>query len=103
MQLLLSLLLGSAGYFMVGLQPSASHFLRFSLALSLLALASNSLGQLLGALAPSPLLAVMLSPLCVIPFMLTSGFFINIDDLPPYLVHSTAHARTLQRGSAASV
>ena len=85
-QLLLSLLLGSVGYFMVGLRASAGHFLRFSLGLGLLALSSNSLGQVLGALAPSPLMAVMLSPLVVIPFMLTSGFFLNVDDIPPYLL-----------------
>ena len=85
-QVALAFLLGSVGYFLVGLQPSPSHFFRFSLGLALLALASNSLGQILGALAPSPLLAVMLSPLCVIPFMLTSGFFLNLDDFPPYLI-----------------
>ena len=82
----LSFLLGSVGYFMVGLQPDASHFFRFSLGLALLALASNSLGQILGALAPSALMAVMLSPISVIPFMLTSGFFLNLDDFPPYLI-----------------
>ena len=86
MQIALSFLLGSIGYFMVGLSPSASHFLRFSLGLALLALASNSLGQVLGALAPTPLMAVMLSPLCVIPFMLLSGFFLNVDDIPVYLL-----------------
>ena len=85
-QLALSFLLGSIGYYMVGLQPSVSHFLRFSLGLGLLALASNSMGQILGAVAPSPVFAVMLSPLCVIPFMLTSGFFLNQADYPPYLL-----------------
>jgi len=85
-QLALSFLLGSIGYYMVGLQPSFSHFARFSLGLGLLALSSNSMGQVLGAVAPSPVFAVMLSPLCVIPFMLTSGFFLNQDDFPPYLL-----------------
>ena len=85
-QVALSLLLGSIGYYMVGLQPSLSHFARFSLGLCLLALASNSMGQILGAIAPSPVFAVMLSPLCVIPFMLTSGFFLNQSDFPPWLL-----------------
>ena len=85
-QLALSFLLGSIGYYMVGLQPSPSHFVRFSVGLGLLALSSNSMGQILGAIAPSPVFAVMLSPLCVIPFMLTSGFFLNQADYPPYLL-----------------
>ena len=85
-QLGLSFLLGSIGYYMVGLQPSLSHFLRFSLGLGLLALSSNSMGQILGAVAPTPVFAVMLSPLCVIPFMLTSGFFLNQHDNPPWLL-----------------
>ena len=71
---------------MIGLQSDINIFFNFVLGIIILALASNSLGQFLGALSPSALVAVMLTPLCIVPFMLTSGFFINLNSIPIYLI-----------------
>lgn len=70
---------------MVGLADDGVTAIEFFIGLSLLALASNSLGLILGCVAPTPLIAVMMSPMCVVPFMICSGFFVNLDDLPVYL------------------
>jgi hypothetical protein len=59
--------------------------LSYLLLVSLLGHAVSSFGLLLGAAVPIPILAVLLCPLTVIPFMLTSGFFINLDGMPVYL------------------
>ena len=63
----------------------SSHFLRFLVLLSLLGHCISSIGLLLGAAIPLPIVAVMLCPLTVVPFMLTSGFFLNLDSMPLYL------------------
>lgn len=65
--------------------PISEHLFKFLFLLSLLGHAVSSIGLLLGCLIPVPIIAVMLCPLTVIPFMLTSGFFINLTTIPSYL------------------
>jgi ABC-type multidrug transport system permease subunit len=67
------------------LRVSSSHFVKFLFLLSLHGHAVASIGLLLGCLIHVPIIAVMLCPLTVIPFMLTSGFFINNTTMPRYL------------------
>ena len=68
--------------------------------------ATHSVGLLLGALVPHPaigalrarmlcthaqllmLAGMMLCPLVMVPFMLVTGFFINLASIPVYLVCS---------------
>jgi hypothetical protein len=71
------------------LSSFSSHFLKFLFMLSLLGHAISSIGLLLGCLVHVPIIAVMLCPLTVIPFMLTSGFFINLNTIPSYLAWIT--------------
>lgn len=63
----------------------SSHFVRFLFLLSLLGHCISSIGLLLGAAIPLPIVAVMLCPLTVVPFMLTSGFFLNLSTMPGYI------------------
>ena len=70
---------------MVSFVVSSSHFTRFLVLLSLLGHCISSIGLLLGAAIPLPIVAVMLCPLTVVPFMLTSGFFLNLTTMPLYL------------------
>jgi hypothetical protein len=59
--------------------------MKFLFLLSLLGHSIASIGLLLGCLIHIPIVAVMLCPISVIPFMLTSSFFISLDTMPTYL------------------
>jgi hypothetical protein len=59
--------------------------LRFLFILSLHGHAMSSVGLLLSASIAQPVVACMLCPLTVVPFMLTSGFFLNSTSLPAHL------------------
>ncbi len=50
-----------------------------------LSLAVDSVGLAIGALSPHPAVGLMLCPLASVPFMLVSGFFLNVQDFPVYL------------------
>jgi len=82
---LTSLFFGSFGYFMVGLKATVQDFCQYVLALFLQGLAVDSVGVIVAALAEEPSVALTLAPLSLVPFMLVSGFFVNIDDLPAHL------------------
>ena len=47
--------------------------------------AGSSLGLFLGSVAKDAKLVVLLVPICVLPFVLFSGFFKNREDLPDWL------------------
>lgn len=85
-QLVFPVLFGLIPYFMIGFQPVAFKAVRFSIALLALAQASEALGLILGVLVASPRLSLMLSPLLQIPFMLVTGFFLNLKSIPSYLL-----------------
>jgi len=76
---------GFIGYYMVGLQPDGEAFGRFLLCMLLIGNASHSFGLLLSALFPHPQIGIMLSTLAMVPFMLYTGFFINLSTVPAYL------------------
>lgn len=48
----------------------------------LLSLASDSLALILSSLSPTNVIAVMLSPMVLVPFLLSTGFFIPINLMP---------------------
>ena len=51
----------------------------------LLSVATTGWGMLIGAAIPDKQVAVALTPVFVIPFMLFSGFFVNQDNIPVFL------------------
>jgi ABC-type multidrug transport system permease subunit len=81
----LSCLFGVVGYTMVGMVGDGMHVVKFLFLLALLGHAIASIGLLLGCIIHIPIVAVMLCPLTVIPFMLTCGFFLNLNSIPNYL------------------
>lgn len=81
-QFLLTLCYGTIAYLSVGLQLHSELFFRFILVLVLIASCAQSLGLLLAATTPNAFVAMTLCPLCMVPFMLTSGFFLNVDSVP---------------------
>lgn len=85
-QILVPTIFGAIPYYMIGLKASFAVFMQFSLSLILLGQAAESLGLLLGVLVPHPAAALMLCPLVMIPFMLVTGFFLNLESIPSYLV-----------------
>jgi len=86
LQILTPIVFGSIPYYMIGLKPDWTYFFRFCLGLVVLGQASESLGLILGALVKAPTTAVMMSPLLLIPFLLVTGFFLNLNSIPLYLV-----------------
>lgn len=86
LQILTPIVFGAIPYYMIGLKSEWMYFFRFSLGLIVLGQASESLGLILGALVKNPTTAVMMSPLLLIPFLLVTGFFLNLNSIPPYLV-----------------
>lgn len=72
-------------YWMVGLEETAEQFFVFYFAVFLINFAGSSLGLFLGSVAKDAKLVVLLVPICVLPFVLFSGFFKNREDLPVWL------------------
>ena len=81
------LLYGSIVYFAIGLSTVAiSKFFIFLGILVLLYLSAGSYALILSSLLADKQLAVTLTPLLVIPFMLFAGFFVAKDVIPKYLL-----------------
>eukprot|EP00457_Paulinella_chromatophora_P002576 gb/GEZN01002581.1/.p1 GENE.gb/GEZN01002581.1/~~gb/GEZN01002581.1/.p1 ORF type:complete len:679 (+),score=116.98 gb/GEZN01002581.1/:57-2093(+) len=80
-QIFFSFLFGTIGYWLVGLQPSAEHFFRFSLCLVLQAVAAESIGLLTASLLPHPIVGLLVVAIFLVALMLVTGFFINLQDL----------------------
>eukprot|EP00899_Mesostigma_viride_P012079 jgi/Mesvir1/20872/Mv07952-RA.1 len=80
-QLFFPLIFNIIVYFMAGLRPGASYFFITYSIIMLVAFAAQSIGIMVGALAPNPALAVALTPMTIIPFILTSGLLANRERL----------------------
>jgi ABC-type multidrug transport system permease subunit len=63
----------------------ASHFFIFYFTSIMLAMAASGFSFIMGAAIGDKQLAVALTPVCVVPFMLFSGFFVNQDQIPVFL------------------
>jgi len=73
------------GYWFIGLANTASQFFIFTLTVWVQMYVGGSIGLLLGCAMPNPELAVSLSPVFIIPFMLFGGFFTNLNSIGPWL------------------
>jgi ABC-type multidrug transport system permease subunit len=71
-------------YFSTDLRAGADHFFVYAGVLVCVAFTAQSLGLMVGALAPSAQIAIALAPVSFVPFMLMGGLFANRDRLDPY-------------------
>lgn len=78
---ILTFLAGLIVFFMTGLRNTSSSFWQFELISLALAYSANSLGLLVGSLFSSPKVAMSMTPIFKLPFILLSGFFINRKNL----------------------
>lgn len=82
---LFPLLFSCIAYYMVGLQASASHFFIFYLTIWFINNVSTSMGIFLGTAFPNGEVAVAVSPVVIMPFMLFGGFFVNLETAPKWI------------------
>uniref|UniRef100_A0A8C4SQ70 ATP-binding cassette sub-family G member 4-like n=1 Tax=Erpetoichthys calabaricus TaxID=27687 RepID=A0A8C4SQ70_ERPCA len=76
-------------YWMTGQPPEATRFFLFTIILTLTALMAQSLGQLIGAMCKSLLVAVIIAPSIAIKASIFSGFFVSYNTIPVYLRWAT--------------
>ena len=79
-------LMGSIGYWTVGLQADGMRFLNCLVTMVLLALSGNAIGLFLACLFSDVALALMVAPMVILPFMMFSGFFLNPESSPVWLL-----------------
>lgn len=79
-------LFGTIIYWLVGFQAEADRYFIFLVFLILSSNIGSSIGLILGILAKDASVAVTLTPVCILPFMIFSGFFVNTDSVPAYFV-----------------
>jgi hypothetical protein len=74
----LAVVFGILAYWLVGLQPDFGRFVLYTLMLVMVGQSSQSYALIIGALVPYRTVALMLSPLVMVPFMMTTGFFVTM-------------------------
>jgi hypothetical protein len=67
-------------YPMVQFQPQRVSY--FCACILVIALSTNAFGLVIAAGVSDRMMGVMLSPLALVPFLLTTGFFVRVDALP---------------------
>lgn len=72
-------------YFTVALNPAADKFFLFILSLILIYNASSGYSLIISASFSDKQLAVTLTPVLIIPFMLFAGFFVSSSSIPYFL------------------
>jgi len=76
---------GCITYFAVGLYPDAGHFFLFLLTLILIYNASSGYSLIISAIFSNKQVAVTLTPVLIVPFMLFAGFFVAASSIPIWL------------------
>jgi ABC-type multidrug transport system permease subunit len=76
---------GAIVYFTVALNPGIEHFLLFLATLILIYNASSGYSLIISASFSDKQLAVTLTPVLIIPFMLFAGFFVSASSIPWFL------------------
>lgn len=71
-----------AAFFLMGFQMNFFYFLALNF---LLAIASTSIGIFIGSCVEEPQVAAQLMPALIVPQLLFSGFFIQVDLIPEFL------------------
>lgn len=78
-------LFGVIVYYAIGYNPDAEQFLVFLGILILVYNASSGYSLIISASFSDKQLAVTLTPVLIIPFMLFAGFFVSSDNIPIFL------------------
>jgi len=76
---------GCIVYYAIGYTPDFGIFIRFLLILILIYNASSGYSLIISASFSDKQLAVTLTPVLIIPFMLFAGFFVSADKIPWWL------------------
>lgn len=76
---------GCITYYTIGFLPDFTHFLRFLLILILAYNASSGYSLIISASFSDKQLAVTLTPVLIIPFMLFAGFFVATSNIPIWM------------------
>lgn len=76
---------GCITYFCLFLNPKASHFFVFLITLILIYNASSGYSLIISATFSNKQVAVTLTPVLIVPFMLFAGFFVAADTIPKWL------------------
>jgi len=80
------LIMAVISYWMVNLNPSAGRFFIFLLITALTSICASSIGMLIGSIAPTIDVATALTPVVMTLAMLFGGFYIQVSNLPKWLV-----------------
>ena len=83
--ILTPVLFGVIVYYAIGYNPAAEQFMMFLLILILIYNASSGYSLIISASFSDKQLAVTLTPVLIIPFMLFAGFFVSSDNIPIFL------------------
>jgi len=84
--LLTPVIFGAIVYYAIGFNPHEGKFPTFLCILFLIYNASSGYALILGTIFSDKQLAVTLTPVLIIPFMLFAGFFVNQDNIPVWLI-----------------
>lgn len=76
---------GCITYFAVGLNNTAGHFFLFLLTLILIYNAASGYSLIISAIFSNKQVAVTLTPVLIVPFMLFAGFFVSTSSIPVWL------------------
>lgn len=76
---------GCIVYFTVGLNPNAGSFFIFLLTLILIYNAASGYSLIISAIFSNKQVAVTLTPVLIVPFMLFAGFFVSTKSIPIFL------------------
>lgn len=83
--ILTPVLFGVIVYYAIGYNPNADNFMMFLFILILIYNASSGYSLIISASFSDKQLAVTLTPVLIIPFMLFAGFFVSSDNIPVFL------------------
>ena len=83
--ILTPVIFGVIVYYAIGYNPDADNFLVFLTILVLIYNASSGYSLIISASFSDKQLAVTLTPVLIIPFMLFAGFFVSSDNIPIFL------------------
>ncbi|KAJ2999805.1 ATP-binding cassette sub- G member 2, partial [Globomyces sp. JEL0801] len=72
-------------YFIVGLSTTPTQFFTFMLIIYLQSFVANNFGLLISSAVPSVQVGQIITPLCLLIFMLFGGVLLNIDKVPEFL------------------
>lgn len=104
-QILLPVIYCSIVYFMTDQPSEGLRYTKFLSITILTCLVAQSIGLLIGTVAPSLPTAVYVAPVTGIPVLLFSGFFVNFDTIPKYMQWLTyvSYARYSWEGTVCAI